>query len=51
MIFAVAHTEFKELGAERIRGFGGMPDSVLYDLEYLLSTDVADFRFYIELAP
>lgn len=43
MILAVAHTEFKELGAERIRAFG-KADSVLYDLKYLLPTEAADLR-------
>ena len=43
MILAVAHEEFKQLGAERIRRFG-KADSVLYDLKYLLPADAADLR-------
>ena len=43
MILAVAHAEFKDLGAERIRAFG-KADSVIYDLKYLLPADAADLR-------
>ena len=43
VILAVAHAEFKDLGAERIRAFG-KADSVLYDLKYLLPPDAADLR-------
>ena len=43
MILAVAHAEFKELGADRIRGFS-KADSVVYDLKYLLPADAADLR-------
>ena len=43
VILAVAHEEFKDLGAERVRGFG-KADSVIYDLKYLLPADAADLR-------
>ena len=43
VILAVAHSEFKELGAERIRAFG-KAHSVIYDLKYLLPADAADLR-------
>ena len=42
-VLAVAHSEFRELGVERIRAFG-KADSVIYDLKYLLPADVADLR-------
>ena len=43
MILAVAHREFRELGAEGIRAWG-KPNHVLYDLKYLLSKDAVDLR-------
>ena len=43
VILAVAHSEFKDLGAEQIRGFG-KADSVLYDLKYLLPAGASDLR-------
>jgi UDP-N-acetyl-D-galactosamine dehydrogenase len=43
VIIAVAHTVFKDLGAEKIRDFG-KPVSVLYDLKYLLPIEAADLR-------
>lgn len=43
IILAVAHTQFKDLGAAAIRAFG-KPDSVLYDLKYVLSTHESDLR-------
>ena len=43
IIIAVAHSEFKELGAIQIRGYG-KTNSVLYDLKYLLPAAEADLR-------
>jgi UDP-N-acetyl-D-galactosamine dehydrogenase len=43
VIIAVAHAQFKELGAEGIRAFG-KPGHVLYDLKYVLSADQSDLR-------
>ena len=40
---AVAHHQFKELGAVGIRAFG-KPGHVLYDLKYVLSTNESDLR-------
>jgi UDP-N-acetyl-D-glucosamine/UDP-N-acetyl-D-galactosamine dehydrogenase len=40
IILAVAHRQFRELGAERIHGLG-KPNHVLFDVKYLLpATDV-----------
>lgn len=43
IIIAVAHHQFKALGAEGIRSFG-KPEHVLYDLKYILPADAADLR-------
>lgn len=43
IVIAVAHAEFKKLGADGIRAFG-KPGHVLYDLKYLLSADQSDLR-------
>ncbi|OZI35101.1 Vi polysaccharide biosynthesis protein VipA/TviB [Bordetella genomosp. 10] len=43
IILAVAHAQFAEMGAERIRGFG-RADHVLYDLKYVLKPHEADLR-------
>ena len=43
VILAVAHQEFKAMGAAAIRALG-KPDAVLYDLKYLLRADEADLR-------
>lgn len=43
VILAVAHNEFKQLGAAGIRAFG-KPNHVLYDLKYVLSAAEADVR-------
>lgn len=43
IILAVAHRQFKELGALKIRAFG-RPEHVLYDLKYTLSSDESDLR-------
>jgi UDP-N-acetyl-D-galactosamine dehydrogenase len=43
VIIAVAHNEFRALGAEGIRAYA-KPVSVLYDLKYVLSSEEADIR-------
>jgi len=43
MILAVAHDEFREMGARDIRALG-KPGALLYDLKYVLSADEADLR-------
>jgi len=43
IILAVAHHQFKAMGAEAIRGFG-RSNHVLYDLKYLFPADAADLR-------
>ncbi|MFB8828545.1 Vi polysaccharide biosynthesis UDP-N-acetylglucosamine C-6 dehydrogenase TviB [Azotobacter sp. CWF10] len=43
IILAVAHHQFRSMGAPSIRRFG-KPDHVLYDLKYLLKPDEADLR-------
>ncbi|SFU95669.1 Vi polysaccharide biosynthesis UDP-N-acetylglucosamine C-6 dehydrogenase TviB [Halomonas korlensis] len=43
MILAVAHREFRELGAEGIRAWG-KPTHVLYDLKYVLTKEAVDLR-------
>lgn len=43
VIVAVAHHQFKELGAEGIRAFG-KPGHVLYDLKYVLAASESDLR-------
>ncbi|MBT8103272.1 MAG: Vi polysaccharide biosynthesis UDP-N-acetylglucosamine C-6 dehydrogenase TviB [Gammaproteobacteria bacterium] len=43
VIIAVAHDEFRAMGAEGIRSFG-KKDSVLYDIKYVLSPDEVDDR-------
>lgn len=43
VIIAVAHNEFRALGAEGIRAYA-KPISVLYDLKYVLSSEEADIR-------
>jgi len=44
VIIAVAHREFKALGAEGIRAFGKPDKHVLYDLKYVLETRQSDLR-------
>ena len=44
VIIAVAHREFKALGAEGIRAFGKPDGHVLYDLKYVLETSHSDLR-------
>jgi UDP-N-acetyl-D-galactosamine dehydrogenase len=43
IILAVAHRQFAELGAERIRAFG-KPAAVLFDVKHLLPADQVDGR-------
>ncbi|WP_024330072.1 Vi polysaccharide biosynthesis UDP-N-acetylglucosamine C-6 dehydrogenase TviB [Thioalkalivibrio sp. ALR17-21] len=43
VVIAVAHREFAELGAQRMRAFGRDPH-VLYDLKYLLPRGDSDLR-------
>ena len=43
IILAVAHEQFKALGADEIRVWG-KPAHVLYDLKYVLSSDASDLR-------
>ncbi|MBC3419414.1 Vi polysaccharide biosynthesis UDP-N-acetylglucosamine C-6 dehydrogenase TviB [Pseudomonas sp. RW3S2] len=43
IILAVAHDQFKAMGAEQIRAFG-KPEHVLYDLKYLLAAEASDLR-------
>jgi UDP-N-acetyl-D-galactosamine dehydrogenase len=43
VVLAVAHDEFRSLGAKAIRAFG-KTDHVLYDLKYILRPEEADLR-------
>ena len=43
VILAVAHDQFKELGAEKLRSYG-KPQYILYDIKYLLNADEVDGR-------
>ncbi|MBF0613023.1 MAG: Vi polysaccharide biosynthesis UDP-N-acetylglucosamine C-6 dehydrogenase TviB [Magnetococcales bacterium] len=43
IILAVAHRQFKEMGATMIRQFG-KPVHILYDIKYLLAVDESDLR-------
>ncbi|SIS47229.1 Vi polysaccharide biosynthesis UDP-N-acetylglucosamine C-6 dehydrogenase TviB [Neptunomonas antarctica] len=43
VIIAVAHQQFKAMGAEGIRSFG-KPEHVLYDLKYILPAEATDLR-------
>jgi len=43
IILAVAHHQFKSMGAQVIRSLG-KPEHVLYDLKYLLPVDCSDLR-------
>jgi UDP-N-acetyl-D-galactosamine dehydrogenase len=43
IIIAVAHHQFKAMGAEGIRAFG-KPEHVLYDLKYILPSEATDLR-------
>ena len=43
MVIAVAHDQFRALGADGIRAFG-KPTSVLYDVKYVLPAEASDDR-------
>jgi UDP-N-acetyl-D-galactosamine dehydrogenase len=43
IVLAVAHHQFKIMGAKAIRALG-KPEHVLYDLKYLLPVDGSDLR-------
>lgn len=43
IILAVAHQQFRDMGVDRIRGFG-KDEHVLYDLKYILKSYDADVR-------
>ena len=43
IVLAVAHHQFKTMGAQAIRGLG-KPEHVLYDLKYLLPVEGSDLR-------
>jgi UDP-N-acetyl-D-galactosamine dehydrogenase len=43
IVLAVAHHQFKTMGAQAIRALG-KPEHVLYDLKYLLPVDDSDLR-------
>lgn len=43
VIIAVAHSQFVEMGAERLRALGKV-DHVLYDLKYVLPQNASDLR-------
>jgi UDP-N-acetyl-D-galactosamine dehydrogenase len=43
IVLAVAHDQFKTMGAQAIRSLG-KPEHVLYDLKYLLPVDSSDLR-------
>lgn len=43
VVLAVAHDQFKQMGAEKIRALGKQPH-VLYDLKYVLGRDESDLR-------
>lgn len=43
VVIAVAHDDFRELGADGIRAFG-KENSVLYDIKYVLPSDAVDDR-------
>ncbi len=43
VVLAVAHREFQQLGADRIRSFG-TANSILYDVKHLLPKDAVDGR-------
>jgi UDP-N-acetyl-D-galactosamine dehydrogenase len=43
IVVAVAHREFKAMGAQNIRALG-KPEHVLFDLKYILSAQEADLR-------
>ena len=44
IVLAVAHRQFVEMGAPRLRAFGAPDAHVLYDLKYVLGRDDSDLR-------
>ena len=44
IILAVAHRQFRESGAERVRQFGKVDGHVLYDLKYVFPAHEVDLR-------
>lgn len=44
VVLAVAHNQFRDMGADRIRGLGKKDATVLYDLKHTLAADDADLR-------
>jgi UDP-N-acetyl-D-galactosamine dehydrogenase len=43
IVIAVAHQQFKAMGASAIRALG-KPEHVLFDLKYILSAEESDLR-------
>ena len=43
IILAVAHDQFKELGADKLRSFG-KEQHILYDIKYILNANQVDGR-------
>ncbi|KOR27255.1 hypothetical protein TI03_07270 [Achromatium sp. WMS1] len=43
IVLAVAHQQFKDMGAHAIRALG-KPNMVLYDLKYIFKTNETDLR-------
>jgi len=43
VVLAVAHQQFRDLGAEKIRGWL-KPDGVLFDVKYMLDRNAVDGR-------
>lgn len=43
IVLAVAHQQFRDMGAEALRAFG-KPEHVLYDLKYLFAPEESDLR-------
>ena len=43
MVIAVAHSQFRNLGADGIRAFG-KPECVVYDVKYVLPAEASDDR-------
>lgn len=44
VVVAVAHRQFREMGASRLRAFGRHGRHVLYDLKYVVGRDESDLR-------
>lgn len=43
LVLAVGHSEFREMGAKKIRAFG-RPSHILYDLKYVFGVEESDLR-------